>query len=187
MVILLTMLSGLLALLPAQSRRTVPLDVYLIIDNSQAVQQSRSEIVAWVQREVIERMLVDGDTITIWAAGDRTRLVYSNTVTGETGKDEIKAAVQGLRTEGAQADFANALRELSARSAQTAQNQGRLSHSMVITASAEGLYPALTGSAQELLRWSRSEKYARWQVLVVAPHIGAQVRQAAAAYMSSQR
>ena len=174
-------------MLPAQSRRTVPLDVYLIIDNSQAVQQSRSEIVAWVHTQVIDRMLVDGDTVTIWAAGDHTRLVYSNTVTGETGKDEIKAAVQGLRTEGAQADFANALRELSTRSAQTAQNQGRLSHSMVITASAEGLYPALTGNAQELLRWSRSEKYARWQVLVIAPHIGTRVRQAATAYMNSQR
>jgi len=58
---------------------------------------------------------------------------------------------------------------------------------MLITASAEGLKPAINTSGQGLLRWFRSEKYERWQVLIVGPDIGRKVQQAAAAYMSSRR
>ena len=90
-----------------------------------------------------------------------------------------------LNTGGKTADFTGALREAASRVSQTAKD--RLAVTMLVTASAENLEPALTGSAQGLFRWFRSEKYSRWQVLIVAPDIGEKVQKTAAAYMSSRR
>ncbi|MCL2232330.1 MAG: VWA domain-containing protein [Treponema sp.] len=175
---------GFMPLLNATDRRAIPLDMYLIIDGSSALEQSRSEIVAWVNEHVVDRILEDGDSITIWSAGDSARIIHSATISGEAGIREVRETLGALDARGGTADFAGALRDVASRTAQTGRS--RLSHTMLIAASAEGLHPALTGGAQ-LLRWSRSEKSARWQVLVVSPNIGGRVQQAAAAYMASQR
>ena len=183
--IFLIVLVRFLPLLNAEDRRTIPMDMYLIIDGSASLEKSKNEAMAWLSDQVVDRILVDGDKITIWAAGDRTQLIYSDTLSGEAGKKDIKDKLQALSAGGKTADFPGALRELESKVSQQAGNQARFSYSMLITASAEGLEPALTGSAQGLLRWFRSEKYSRWQVLIVAPDIGKKVQQAAAAYMST--
>jgi len=177
-------LAAVLPLLNAQDRRTIPLDMYLIIDGSSALEQSRSEIIAWVNEQVVNRILMDGDSITIWSAGDSARVIHSATVSGDAGIREIRERLQALEAGGRTADFAGALRDAASRTARA--DRSRLSHTMLIAASAEGLQPALSGGAQ-LLRWSRSEKSARWQVLVVSPNIGGRVQQATTAYMNSQR
>jgi len=177
-------LAGVLPLLNAQDRRAIPLDMYLIIDGSSALEHSRNEIVAWINEHVVDRILMDGDNITIWSAGDSARVIHSATISGDAGLREVRERLQGLEARGPTADFSGALRDAASRSAQTGRS--RLSHTMLIAASVEGLQPALSGGAQ-LLRWSRSEKSARWQVLVVSPNIGGRVQQATAAYMASQR
>jgi len=184
-IFILVILAGGLSLLNAQDRRTIPLDMYLIIDGSSALEQSRTEIMTWINEQV-DRILMDGDRITIWAAGDSARIIHSATISGDAGRREIMESLRALETRGQTADFSGALMDLASRLPQT-PGRNRLSYSMLITASAAGLQPALTGGAQQLLRWSRSEKSARWQALVVAPNIGGRVQQAVAAYMSSQR
>jgi len=130
---------------------------------------------------------MDGDKITIWTAGDKAQVIHSDTLSGAAGKKEIKDKLQALRLGGKTADFSGALSEVASRLPQSASDQTRLPYTMLITASAEGLEPALTGSSQGLFRWFRSEKYSRWQVLVVAPNIGRKVQQAAASYMGAIR
>lgn len=175
---------GILPLLGAEDRRTIPLDMYLIIDASSAMEELRDEVTAWLDEQVVDRFLMDGDRITIWAAGDNAQVIHSAALSGADGKQEIKNRFRSLVADGQTADFSGAMREAAARSA---QDRGRLSHTMLITASARSLEPALTGSDRELFRWSRSEWHSRWQVLVAAPNIGGRVRQAAIAYMNSQR
>ena len=177
-------LVGILPLLNAQDRRTIPLDMYLIIDGSSALEQSRSEIMAWINEQVVDRILMDGDSITIWSAGDSARVIHSATISGDAEIREVRERLGALEARGNTADFAGALRDAASRSAQTGRS--RLTHTMLIAASVEGLQPALSGGAQ-LLRWSRSEKSARWQVLVVSPNIGGRVQQATTSYMASQR
>jgi len=133
---------------------------------------------------VVDRILMDGDRITIWAAGDSARVIHSDTLSGADGKTELKDKLKALAAEGETADFAGALRDAASRLSQA--GSGRLAYTMLVTASAVSLEPAL-GSARDLFRWFRSERYSRWQVLVVAPDIGSKVRQSAAAYMSSRR
>ena len=185
--ILISLVGFLSPVLHAQDKRTIPLDVYLIIDGSSSLQNSKNDAIAWISGQLVDRILTDGDKITIWTAGEKAQVIYSDTFSGADGKKAINGKLQALDTGGKTADFSGALRDVLSRVSQTAGDRSRLSYTVLITASAEGLEPALTGGAQGLLRWFRSEKYERWQVLVVAPDIGKKVQQAAAGYMASLR
>ena len=185
--ILIVLVSFCFPVLNAEDRRSIPLDMYLIIDDSVALRNSKNDTIAWINEYVVDRILMEGDKITIWAAGDGARVVYSDTVSGSDGKKAIKDKLGTLDTGGRTADFSGALRDVMSRLSQTAGDQSRLSYTMLVTASAAGLESTLTGSGQGLLRWFRSEKYERWQVLIVAPDIGRKVQQSAASYMSFSR
>ena len=169
----------------AEDKRVLPLDLYLIIDGSVSLENSKNDTFSWICDKVIDRILVDGDRITIWNAGDRAQIIYSDALSGASGKSEIKDKIRGILLNGKTADFSGALRDAASRVSQTAPD--RLAVTMLVTASAEGLEPALSGSSQGLFRWFRSEQYERWQVLIVAPDIGKKVQQSAADYMSSLR
>ena len=180
----LALLAAFLAPLGAEDVRAIPLDMYLIVDGSSALQNSKNDTIAWINQQVVDRILADGDRLTIWAAGDRAQVIYSDTVSA-AGKAGIKEKLRALDTGGKTADFSGALGEASSRLPGTASD--RLAVTMLITGSAENLEPALAKNAQGLLRWFRSEKYERWQVLIVAPDLGKKVQQAGAAYMSALR
>jgi hypothetical protein len=169
----------------ADDKRVIPLDLYLVIDSSESINGVKDEALTWVYSNVVDRLLVEGDKITIWSAGDSARIIHNGEITASGGKQEIRDLLQNLVTNGKGADFPGALRDLAGRVSQTDQN--RLSYTVLVTSSAGGLESALTGSSQTLLRWSRSEKYSGWQVLVAAPGIAPKVQQAALNYMSSQR
>ena len=169
----------------AEDKRVLPLDLYLIIDGSASLENSKNDTFNWICDKVIDRILVDGDKITIWNAGDRAQVIYSDTLSGTAGKSQIKDQIRGILLNGKTADFSGALRDVASRVSGTPAD--RLAVTMLVTASAEGLEPALSGSSQGLFRWFRSEQYERWQVLIVAPDIGKKVQQSAAAYMNSLR
>ena len=181
----LIILVSFLPRLNAEDRRVIPLDMYLIIDGTESLASMKNSIVSWINGQVIDRLLIDGDRITVWTAGDRARQIHSGTISASSGKAEIMDKLKAMDTAGKTADFSGALSDASARISQTPK--GRLSYTMLITASAGGLEPALSGNAQPLLRWFRSERYEGWQVLVVAPNIGNKVQQSASAYMASFR
>ena len=171
--------------LHAGDNRTIPLDLYLIIDGSSTLKNSKNDTIKWINEQVIDRILLNGDKITVWTAGDRAQVLFSETISGAEVKTGIKDKIQSLDTGGKTADFTGALRDAASRVSQTGSD--RLAVIMLITSSAEVLEPALTGSSQGLFRWFRSEKYERWQVLIVAPDIGRKVQEAGAAYMNSRR
>ena len=180
---ILVILAGFIPRLKAEDRRVIPLDMYLIIDGSESLKNPKNDIITWINEQVVDRILLDGDKITIWTAGEKAQVLFSDTISGSGGKNQIKDKLKALESTGKTTDFSGALRDASARVSQTPQ--GRLSYTMLITASARGLESALSGNAQGLLRWFRSEKYGGWQVLVVGPDIGRKVQQSAAAYISS--
>ena len=171
--------------LTAEDKRIIPLDMYLIIDDSSSMQASKNDAIGWINEQVIDRILADGDKITIWTAGDKAEINYSDTISGDAGKKTVKDKLLAMGSEGKTADFTGALIDAASRISQTPRD--RLSYTMLITASAEGLEPVLTGNSPGNLKWFRSEKFQRWQVLVVAPDIGGKVQQAAAAYMRTLR
>ena len=179
---MLTILVGLLSQLYAEDKRSIPLDMYLIIDGSSSFQNSKNEAVSWINSQVVDLILMEGDNITIWNAGDSSNLIYSGAVPPSGQKGDIKNTLQALTVNGKRADFSGALRDATSRASRAAQ--GRLTYTMLITASAGGLENAVAGN---LLKWFRSEKYERWQALIVAPDFAQKVKSAASGYMSSQR
>jgi len=183
--IILIVLVGFSFFLKADDRRTIPLDLYLIIDCSESINGVKNDALSWLSSKVVDRLLIEGDKVTIWSAGDSAQIIYNGEISASGGKREITDLLQNLVTDGKTADFPGALRDLAPRVSQTSQN--RLAYTVIVTSSAGSLESTLTGSSQAMLRWSRAEKYSGWQVFVAAPDITPKVRQAALNYMSSQR
>ena len=170
--------------LNAQNRRVIPLDVFLIIDASESLESSKNEVISWLNERVVDEILSDGDRITVWAAGDRATIIHSDIIFGNSSKNALRNSLRLLDTSGKSADFEGALKELYPRVSNTAPN--RLSYTMLISSSAAGLEPVLSGETRSMLRWSRSERSERWQAFVIAPDIGPRVQRAAAEFMEGQ-
>jgi predicted site-specific integrase-resolvase len=158
------------------------MDLYLIIDGSQAFQSCKAGAIAWVNERVVDRLLEEGDRVSVWAAGERAELVFSGTISASGEKDALKDQLAAITATARVADFYGALRNVH-----SGISGDRLSYTLLVTASAGGLEHAIAGDTQGLFRWFRSERYEQWQVLAVAPDIGRKVSQAAAAYMNSQQ
>jgi hypothetical protein len=180
-IIISLLLLAISAFLYAEDQRTIPLDLYLIIDASEKFQETRDETAAWINEQIIERLLQEGDRLVIWSAGDTATIIHTETI--GANKDEAKSKIANLDTRGRSADFSGALQDATTRAAAAGTN--RISMTMLITSSAETLASSI-GSGSGLFRWSRVEQFSRWQALVVAPAIGDRVRRAAAAYMSGR-
>ena len=177
-ILILSILVGFYPGLSAEDKRTIPLDVFLIIDDSEAMKISKNDVNTWINGQIVDRILIEGDQVSIWRAGDTAELIHSGPVSA--GNPEIKEKLANMACQGKKADFSGALRAAASSAAQTPQN--RLAYTLLVTASVEGL--ALNGNSSSFLKWSRSEKSERWQVLVLDPNIGSRVQQAARNYMS---
>jgi hypothetical protein len=183
--IILIVLVGFTAFLKADDKRVIPLDLYLVIDCSESLNNVKNDALAWVYSNVVDQLLIEGDKVTIWSAGDKAQIIYNGEISASGGKKEIGDLLQNLDTNGKFADFSGALRDLEPRVSGTGQN--RLPYTVLVTSSAVRLEDALTGGSRTMLRWSRAEKYSGWQIIIAAPDIAPKVRQSAASYISSQR
>jgi hypothetical protein len=173
---LLLLADGLYAL----DSRSAPIEVNLIMDGSSAMRNAGEEAVQWVGGYLVDGLLRDGDRITIWNAAGTAQIVYSETLSGAEGRENIKKVLRSLSLQGNSADFSGALREAARR---TSSRSG-MTYTLLISGSSASLSPALLGSGAALLRFSRIEEFPSWRALIVALDINSQVRQAAAAYFS---
>ena len=160
------------------------MDMYLIIDTTRAMEGVRTAAFSWLNEQIIDRFIIEGDTVTIWSAGDRAEIIYSGTISGAEEKRAIRNMLQGMEMRGETPDFSGAMRDVTSRISRAPQD--RIPYTMLITATAAGLGPAFRGGSRDLFRWFRTERSEQWQALVVAPHIEPRVRNAAAAYMAAR-
>jgi hypothetical protein len=164
----------------AQDIRTGPIDVNLIMDGSAALKNAGNEAAAWVSDYLIDKILQDGDRITIWNAAGKARIVHTDTLSGTGGKEIIRNTLRSLAFEGAFADFSGALKDAASRT-----NSGSaITYTVLVSGSSSSLSPLLLGSDSNLLRYSRVEEFSGWRVLVIALNINSRVQRAAAAYFS---
>ena len=168
-------------LLLAQNRQ-VPLDLYLIIDASERLREDRSEILNWINTELFNRLLQEGDRLVIWTAGSQARIIHSETISGTVS--EAREKLGSFEVSGSRADFPGAVREAASMANRENPDGRRINYTVLISSSAEALAPSFEGNPA-LFRWFRTEQYSRWQAIVIDPNIAQRVRQAASAYMSS--
>ena len=169
-------------LLTAQDRRTIPLDLYLIIDVSEGFRENRNETIAWINEQIIDRLLQEGDRVVIWTAGTEARVIHTETIGNQ--KNDVKDKLNNLEISGAAANFSGAMNEAASRASRENPGGNRISYTLLVSSSAANLAPSIGGSSSGLFRWFRTERYSKWQVLVAAPNIVQRARQAASAFMS---
>jgi hypothetical protein len=167
--------------LSAEAGRSVPADLFLIIDGSAALEQGRDEAFIWLCGKVVDGRLQEGDRLTIWVAGEKAEKIYSGTVAGNETKEEIKALIRSIPLTAGKADYPGALREAVKQNG--AGDPGRLACALLISGMTAG-YNSLSGrEIQGLLRYSRFEEFSAWRAVTVALGIEAGVKSAAAAFM----
>jgi hypothetical protein len=174
----------LLSPLFAANGRSLPLDIFLIIDGSAALEQGRGEALDWLCGHIVDGLLQEGDRLTIWVAGEKAEELYSGGVTGNETKEAVKALIRAIPAKGKNADFPGALREAAKREkADSKKDSERLAYTLLIGGMAAGYNSLLGGEMPGFLRYSRFEDFSAWRAVTVAPGIEADVKGAAAAFM----
>jgi hypothetical protein len=165
----------------AGNARTTPIDLYLVIDSSSAMEKGKQEAVAWLCNNVVDGILQPGDRIWIWTAGAKPELVYSDTRGDD--KDAVKTAIRAIRFEGDAADYRGALREVQAK---TGQSGGRVSYTLLVSGSGAKDPPSREAESAGLLRYSRVDHFSGWRLLTIGLDLSPKVRQSSS-YYSSRR
>jgi hypothetical protein len=188
-VFLLVFLPFFPKLLFGADERTTPVDMYLVLDGSSAIRNSKDRAAQWVCDSIVDGMLQNGDTLTIWVASEKVEKAFSGVIDGPGQKETVKNLIRSSGAGGAYADFAGALRE--AASMQRSQGGAAIPYTLLITGSTTAMTPANSGGirgAETLayLRYSRVEEFSGWRAMVAGLGLDQQIQQAAAAYMSSR-
>ena len=155
--------------------RTTPIDVYIIVDSSSAMEKGKEEAAAWLCTTIVDGFLIQGDRIWIWTAGARPELIFS----GNMGsKDEAKAAIRAIRYQGNAADYRGALEEARIQ----AGKSNRTSYTLLISGSGAKDPPQREAESAGLLRYSRVDSFSGWRVLTIGLDLGPKVSRASAFY-----
>jgi hypothetical protein len=175
--------SGLLSPLFAVGR-ALPLDIFLIIDGSAALEKGRNDAFDWLCGRVVDGLLQEGDRLTIWVAGEKAEELFSGSVTGNETRETVKALIRAIPAKDKSADFSGALRRAANRQAgKTGEDSGRLTYTLLISGMTAGYNSLSGGEILDYLRYSRFEEFPAWRVVTSAPEIEAAVKNAAAAFM----
>jgi hypothetical protein len=164
----------------AQDIRTTPIEVNLIMDGSRALKNAGNEAIAWVSDYLIGKILQDGDRIAVWNAAEKAQIIYSETLSGAEGKENLKKTLGSLAFLGNSADFSGALKAAASRR----PSGDSMTYTVLISGSSSALSPLLLGPDSNLLRYSRVEEFPSWRALIIALDINSRVQRAAAAYFS---
>lgn len=157
-----------------------PINVNLIIDGSSALSAVKGEVTSWVC-DRLDKILVDGDVVTIWNAGPTARIIYSQAVNSAADRETVKKNVRDIQTANSSAaDFSGALREAAAT-----RQISAFSYTLLISASQEALSSFLAGSQSGMLRFSRVEEFPAWRALVVGQNLDRRVKEAATSFFGS--
>jgi hypothetical protein len=162
----------------AQETREGALDVRVIIDGSAALKSAGREALDWLSEELVNRLLLDGDRLSVWIAGARAELVFSGALRGPEEREALRERLGTLGFSADTADFAGALREAAA---QGGGGDGFRPYTLLITGARGAI--AAGSTVGQALRYSRVKEFSGWRVLQAAPEIGGRVREAAAAYL----
>jgi hypothetical protein len=171
--VLLILAGCLPCFLSAVDVRDIPIDMYIILDASSAIQNRKDEAVRWLCDYVVDGLLREGDSLTMLSAAENPAEIFSESISGADAKETAKRILRSVVPGGPSADYAGALREAASRQGRSS----RTAYTLLVSASVPG--PA----AAPLLRYSRVQEFPGWRALVVALNIEKKVREAAGGFM----
>ncbi|GHU05431.1 hypothetical protein FACS1894147_11610 [Spirochaetia bacterium] len=169
------------SLVCAEDKRQESIEMYVVIDGSAALKNVRQTVLAWFEEQILNGILQDGDRLSVWVAGEKAELIFSETLSGPESRKMLRDTLDSAPSEAKNADFAGALREISAR--RGASNGVLPPNTLLITSASGGVYTSLGESIGRILRYSRVEDFSGWRAIRILTTIGPQVQDAAGAYL----
>ncbi|MDR0586993.1 MAG: VWA domain-containing protein [Treponema sp.] len=166
-----------------EDARSIPVDVYIIVDSSSSMEKGKEEAVNWLCTTVIDGIVKTGDSLSIWTAGTQPDLIYSRAVSAET-KEEAKNLIRQIRFLGGAADYKGALNEVRARALAGPGN--RMIYTLLVSGANPKDPPIKEAESAGLLLYSRVESFAGWRVFTIGLDISARVRESADSYMKNR-
>jgi hypothetical protein len=163
--------------------RAAPINVNIIMDGSAAMQEADAGAVNWVCDYLIDSLLLEGDYLNLWIAGEKAQTLFSDTLKGTAVKDQIKKLLRASFPGSVSADFSGALQEASRISASRSSGNIDMTYTLLIAASTAGLSPSLLGAGATYMKYSRVMEFSGWRALIIALDINSRVQNAAKAYM----
>jgi len=154
------------------------INVNLIIDSSASLTAVKADITTWVNGR-LDQILMTGDKITVWSAGQTSRVIYTGTINSQADREAVKRSISALAGSGFSADFSSALREAAGQ-----RNQG-INFTMLISASPASLAATISGPQGNLLRFSRVEEFSGWRAIVIGLNMETRIKGAATAFLDS--
>jgi hypothetical protein len=167
--------------LSAADTRTIPLDLFLIIDNSSLLATAKDAAIVWMCNHLIDDLLQDGDHITIWVTSDTARTLFSDSV-NRVRKETAKNILRTMEDSNAPADFTGALRAASVR-ASAIQNANRIVYTLLVSGSEASIFSTTDSDIVGLLRVSRVDDFSGWRVLTIGLGLSSQAQRAASNYI----
>jgi hypothetical protein len=177
MVFILFLFPGFMA---AEDRRTAPITLYLIFDGSEGIKTGKNNAAAWLNDHIIDKMLQEGDNLTIWIAAERPKVIFSESLSGDAQKETVKDLLRSVNPEGPSADYAGALRDILARE-NSKSGQG-ISYTLLVTGTAGG--SSRGNIPGEFLRYTKVQDFSGWRLQVIGLNLGPRVQKAVSDYMS---
>ncbi|MDR2759186.1 MAG: hypothetical protein LBB78_07395 [Spirochaetaceae bacterium] len=166
--------------LTAEDRRTTAITIYLIFDGSEGIKNGKNNAAAWLNEHIIDNILQEGDNLTVWIAAEKSKVVFSESLSGNAQKETVKELLRSVTPGGGSADYAGALREALDR--EKSKSGPGLSYTLLVTGTTGG---SLRGSALgEFLRYSKVQDFSGWRLQVVGLDLGPRVEKAVSGYMS---
>jgi hypothetical protein len=166
-----------------EDARSIPVDVYVIVDSSSSMEKGKEEAVNWICTAVIDGIARAGDSLSVWTAGEKPELIYSKTVSAET-KEEAKNVIRQIRFSGSAADYKGALNEVQAKA--LAARGGRMAYTLLISGANPKDPPIKEAESAGLLLYSRVESFSGWKVFTVGLDVSARIRESADSYMKNR-
>jgi len=166
-------------------RRSVPLDAFIMIENSAATRATLRDQMDWLCGTVIDGMLIPGDTFVVWTYPDQTRPLIDLEISGEDQKEGLKRRVGTLVPTDKIADFPQTVRtivsEAEKRSRPGLIQYVAISGSFVIDNGQVDKH-TLPSDTAELLRYSRVEDHPGWKTIIIGVGLQERVKKAAESF-----
>ena len=178
---ILLFLSTMLPPVMADLRKD-PMDFFLILDIS-AIKSHRQEAIEWVCDAIIDKMVQEGDRLTVWSTLDERGLVFNDTISA-TLRESLKKQVRNLQNSGDVGNLSKALKDAERKV--TALPAKHLSYTLLVSGVGYNPNSAPDGVA-DLLRYGKTMDFSGWKAMVVGLGINTRVHDAATSYINSKK
>lgn len=95
----------------AAGERTIPVDMYILIDKSLSMAEpgKYESLHAWVRDQLLDQMLIEGDSITLYQFYGKAERILSRTVNSNEDKTAVRKAINAIHPDGQYTDIGLAL------------------------------------------------------------------------------